>query len=349
MVCLGPMRRAVPLLLIAFLAVPAVADEGVLVRPDRRRSLDLTAVRLHFENDQALGWLGDTDRWYTAASGLEVTWQPAWAASLATRMPGARRFGPTRTGVGLVVGGQLYTPADIADPKPQDDDRPYAAYAWVGGFWQRSNRCLLDHLQLDLGAVGPSVGGEELQRTVHGWFGYVEPAGWSNQLEDELTIQAHVRRKWRLEPTSVRSLVRVQAIPQVGLSLGTVKRELDAGVLLRAGLNIPDDFGPARLVDPGTATSKRVVRGLSTQVFGRVSGRAVEHDLFLDGNTFRDSAHIDKESLVGELAAGFEVRYGFPGGSVAFLYSSTWQSEAFQGQGERHRYSTFTLSCRFLH
>lgn len=39
-------------------------------------------------------------------------------------------------------------------------------------------------------------------------------------------------------------------------------------------------------------------------VFVGVEGRAIAHNIFLDGNTFASSQHVDKKPFVGDLTAG---------------------------------------------
>ena len=50
--------------------------------------------------------------------------------------------------------------------------------------------------------------------------------------------------------------------------------------------------------------------GWSWYVFGRVGGRLVEHDMFLDGSNYDNpSLSVDKEPAVGEAQAGITASY----------------------------------------
>ena len=259
--------RALLILALALHASVAYADDEVLVRRERPR-LRLATVRFHYENDHNMKRLaGPSDRRYTAGIVGEVTWQPCWADRLVARMPGACRFGPARGGVGVTFGDLLFTPEATGRTDVVEDDRPYAAYVYAGMFLQRRNRRILDHLQLDVGGVGPSMGGERLQNEVHQFGGYVLSEGWQNQLDDELTVQTYLRRKWRFESTTVRDPVRVQAIPMAGLALGTVYRHLEAGMPSR----IDAAAGSSRPSSPGHPRERRG-RGQGAGPVGRHEG-----------------------------------------------------------------------------
>ena len=88
----------------------------------------------------------------------------------------------------------------------------------------------------------------------------------------------------------------------------------NAGAELRFGRQpLPDDFGTAPTLAQGVNTAP-------TRSFGgwrqpRVHGflafdaRYVVRDITLDGNTWRDSASVERESYVAELAIGFATHW----------------------------------------
>ena len=73
----------------------------------------------------------------------------------------------------------------------------------------------------------------------------------------------------------------------------------------RLGWNIPRDFGTSLIRPSGDSnaplsTQDPLVKsdhGFGLYVFGMVEGRAVLHNIFLDGNTFNHSHSIDKKIL----------------------------------------------------
>ena len=131
----------------------------------------------------------------------------------------------------------------------------------------------------------------------------------------------------------------MQLIPQVGFTLGTVNRHASAGALLRAGTNLPDDFGPGRIEEPAAATSlPRNEPG--AYLFVRVGGKAVEHDVFLEGNNYRSSHGVDPEPFVGDVQVGFGILWG----RFELGYSQTYHSRQFKSQRERDSFGGLTFS-----
>jgi hypothetical protein len=66
----------------------------------------------------------------------------------------------------------------------------------------------------------------------------------------------------------------------------------------------------------------------SWSVFAGLEGRAVGRNIFLDGNTFRDSPSVDKKYFVGDANIGVALTYG----RTQLTYTLNWRSEEFQGQ-----------------
>ena len=101
-------------------------------------------------------------------------------------------------------------------------------------------------------------------------------------------------------------------------SAGNVAILASAGATVRLGLNLPNDFGQQIIDAPasnngGLATA----RHWSIYAFTGANGRAVAHDITLDGNTFRGGPSVDRVPFVDDLIWGaaiqpcryFEVRY----------------------------------------
>lgn len=311
--------------------------------------------RIHWENDGSLLKRNNvTDRHYTSGAGLSLAYQPDWARELAPRVPFAEDFGPADYAAGFVVGQLIFTPENLVASPVLNDDRPYAGYLFAGAFWQRANAATLDHIQLDLGIVGPSSLAKDVQEFIHRNITGDDPNGWKNQLEDEPTAQLHLRKKWRfnLNPNSDISAGPVptdgfaaQLIPAAELALGTVYRHVEGGAVFRAGINLPDDFGPVRLDDLADGvTFATTRRGFGMYGFVRATARAVEHNLFLEGNTWKDSHGVEEEPLVGELEAGVAMHYRRGHWTYGLVYSQVHTTEEFKTQEGSDGYGTLTVS-----
>jgi len=79
-------------------------------------------------------------------------------------------------------------------------------------------------------------------------------------------------------------------------------------------------------------------------VFVGVDGQAVGRDVFLDGDLFRASAHVDKKVWLGEMEVGWAVIWH----GVRLSYTQTWQTASFKGQkGGLFNFGSLTGSVHF--
>ncbi len=209
---------------------------------------------------------------------------------------------------GLSFGQNFFTPSVISADPPDPRDRPYAGWLYVGAsLLQDTDKRMLEHLELQLGVVGPAALGEQVQRGWHDFVEGTEPRGWDAQLENEPGLVLSYERKWRLTLAGDGS-TGIDLIPELGGSLGNIFTYGEASVLLRVGRNLQADYGPAR-IRPGLSGTDYFNNDYLDGDFGiygfvGAQGRAVARNIFLDGNTFRSSASVDKEPLVADLQAG---------------------------------------------
>jgi len=310
-------RRAAAVIALIACTTPAFADPAT--------------ITIYSENDSPHYKPNNTtDRQYTNGAGGSIDWQPQWARDIAPHMPFAESFGHSEAhhyGAGIVFGQLMYTPDDITIAAPQPSDRPWGGYLFGGLYWQRvkPDRSVMDHIQLD------------------------DPQGWDNQLPDEPTFNFQLRRKWRaLSDTVDLGLgpMEYEMLPAVGLSLGTRLRQASLGAVGRIGWKLPDDFGPARLLDPGDATAT-YPDGWSGYLFGRLTGKAVQFDAMLDGTQFNGSPSVDRKPLVGEAQLGLQLAYRAANWHAALGYSQTFRTEQFEQQDGSHAFGAWTLAMSF--
>jgi len=317
------------------------------------------------DNDaQGLG--GNGDRWYTAGLRLQHD-VPVEApeggrpwfdeATLAVTgllelLPAGEDDGrPVFTTSSLVGGQQIFTPEDIETAAPVKDDRPYAGWLYAGvvrfDTWldpDAFTRRDVEHaVELDLGVVGPNAYGENAQSAAHQIFPSDEVNGWSNQLGNELGIVLRATRSSRdaYAGELTDGDLAFDAISQVGGALGNVDTHAGIGETLRLGWNLPRSFdlagGDRRRLLPGAARTED--EAASLYAFAGLTGRLVLHDIFLDGNTFRDSQSIDKETWVGSASVGVAWEWS----SFRLAYSLTQLSKEYEGQPDDQVYASITL------
>ena len=78
-------------------------------------------------------------------------------------------------------------------------------------------------------------------------------------------------------------------------------------------------------------------------IFIGAEGRGVARDLFLDGNTFRDSAHVERIPLVGDFQAGFSMSLH----EWRMTYTFVWRTDEFTTQQSRQDFGSLSFSRRF--
>lgn len=251
----------------------------------------------------------------------------------------------------FALGQNIYTPVDTEAYGLIEDDRPYAGwlYLGVGVVWK--NAVVRNSLVLDIGVVGPWSCGQETQRMIHDLRDFDHPNGWDNQLNNEVGFTLAYERMWRWPKHERRSGFDWEVLPHAGAAVGTVRTFANAGAELRAGLNLPDDFGTSS-IGPAATTSTPVdgLMGADRSWFDvgaygfvRVDGRAVARNIFLDGNTFSNSHSVNSNPFVADLSAGLAVNYK----NTKLSYALVYRTKEFKGQDESQVFGTVSLNWTF--
>lgn len=290
----------------------------------------------------------DVDRHYT--NGMGVVWvpdrdtpAPTWVMRLARLVPWFPNQGEIRHG--YAVGQSAFTPDDTDVTDPPLTDRPYAG--WLFGTVGVGTRTgdQLDLLVLNAGMVGPASLAKQTHQVIHGLIGASQPQGWDTQLGNELGLMATYQRSWRLP--AARTLIgnRLDLTPHLAATLGNVYTQANAGLTVRYGRHLPDDFGPPR-IQPGLLSSGEFTPptdGFNWYVFAGMEGRAVARNIFLDGNTFRDSRSVDKEKLIGDLQFGLVLDWK----DIRLSYTHVLRTPEFKNQKEDDDFGAFTVSMKY--
>lgn len=320
-------------LLLTLSSLPAFAQEEE--RPAGTFSLNL-------ENDLFSG----NDGHYT--HGMRLAWVPdqrkpvpKWAWDFAQLMPWFPHDGTIRYGYAL--GQSIFTPSDITVVDPPKGERPYAGWLYGSiGLGIETGR-VVDQFGLTVGVVGPAAMARQTQKWVHKQVGSDRPMGWDTQLKNELGVVATWQRSWRgIAKTEVfgRDL---DLGGHVGGALGNVFTYANTGLMLRYGPNLPNDYGPSR-IQPGLPGSADFAppRDFRWYAFAGVEARAVARNIFLDGNTFRDSRSVDKRRLVGDVQFGLVMDWR----DVRVSYTHVLRSKEFKGQDKRDVFGSLTFSFK---
>ncbi|MCW7754772.1 lipid A deacylase LpxR family protein [Desulfobotulus sp. H1] len=310
-------------------------------------------VSAYFENDTFYG----TDRDYT--NGIRFTYTAAHVpfASGATtekvhrlidRIP-VIGHGDSQRLFALSLGQNIYTADDTYSREYLPDERPYAGLSYLGFALLKRKDCHLSTWELGLGLVGKDSYAEDTQRVIHDWGGWSQPSGWEHQLRNEPVLQIFYTSHWRFASPQTRQGLGMDVLPRAGWGIGNGFTSLGGGMEVRAGWNLPRDFGNGH-IRPATETHLPLssedprfnppFRRVGVHLYGGASGSWVARNILLDGNTFRSSASVDKEMWVGNYSYGIGViLYRFK-----IVYGRVHSSREYKTQKEGQSYGTVHVS-----
>lgn len=263
-----------------------------------------------------------TDKHYTQGLRLSALSPPvgpdSWANDLfdwAQIFPTVFAPGGTRR-VSVFLGQSIFTPVNLDIKPPDPRDRPYGGWLYTGASFLQEAGNQLENFELDLGVVGPGAFGKEVQNDWHQFIGIHQARGWSSQIQNEPGMVLSYERLWRVPVPFLSRIDKgvedgVDIVPQLGGSGGNVFTYGEAGALLRIGRHLEADYGPVRIRPALSGTDyfnpEHLDGDLGFYVFAGAQGRVVACNIFLDGNTFRQSASVEHKTFVADLQAGVSV------------------------------------------
>lgn len=308
---------------------------------DRWITRDLT---LYWDNDGTVpNLIDDTDRYYTNAIKIELSFDPNLPAPLADRLT-PDTWSDTRFGIALALEQHIYTPNDLRRQNPPARDHPYAGYLALSLTLQRAEQHTHDSLELVLGIVGPAAAGETIQKWIHNTFPEeIFPLGWDNQLPNEPTINLNFTRTWRSDKADIAGL-HLDLLPQLGADLGTVRIAARSRMTARLGYNLPDTFGPPSILTQSDHTTARIAslpddKPFSLYLYTSLAVDLVARDIFIDGTAFASSRSAKREPLVATLSVGLVAQYK----SLYLGWTQHIQSERFERQPDQHHFGSLVF------
>ena len=300
-------------------------------------------------------WFTGTDRHYT--QGARILYlspdngMPGRLLGIAQSLPSVGfRLDTCRWG--LEVGQNMYTPTDIAQTALITNDWPYAGWSYIGAVLQRRGQScderipVLENIQLQLGMVGPAALAGQIQNWFHNINHFPLADGWANQLPNEPTLALKYERAWRLA-SSTPYAWDVDCIPHVGASLGNVETSARAGTMARVGWHLPDDFGVEPIDSLGIPAGGWSVGAnqhpWGFYLFAAAEGRAVAYNIFLDGDMFRQSPHVERNPYVAELYGGVAIRLD----RVEMAFTVFYLTREFVDQASPDAYGSVSAKLEF--
>ena len=285
---------------------------------------------LNIENDK---FGSGYDRDYT--NGLRLTWfnvgadQPFYVDWIDRLVP---TFEVNKTTSSYFsFGHNLYTPSDIDRATLDTRDRPYAAFVYGSAGVSTITDRHMDDTELTLGWIGPSAQGEFIQdkfhRLIHADY---QPHGWKHQLRDEPAVMLSWERSWPAYYTAdIGKKLHARFAPHAGLTLGNVYTYANAGFIIDlTPANLRWQTQPVRVrpAIPGSGYFE-YTDDHGWMAFLGYDARLMARNIFLDGNTWKDSHRVDKRPFVHDIALGAAYNHK----NFRISYTVNWRSREFEG------------------
>lgn len=280
-------------------------------------------LKINFDNDI----LDYTDRFYTNGIRIDII-SPAFSGNPLSKLLlpywGA---GTNHYGISLVQ--NMYTPSTTKTGGILYDDRPYAAYLYLGSFKITNDPIhkFRQTSELDLGIIGPWSFGEWVQRSFHNTVPTNnEPLGWEFQVQNDIVVNYNAVLEKGIWNTRAMDFNLVSSA-----SLGTLYTNVSGGFSFRTGWMNPyfANLGIAKRA----SLQRAGLRKSQFIFFIKGSGKLIGYDATLEGGLINHSSvytlSIDQITrMVFQTSAGFTITYnGFRIDAEQILLSPEFKHE----------------------
>jgi len=253
---------------------------------------------------------------------------PDWASSLARAVlaPGTRGDDIDGFAGHYEFGQEIYTPP-FRPPSSHAVMRPYAGWLYGRLAAENPGEHTAQSLSLDVGVLGPPSFAGPVQNAFHAVTGTgPQIGGWAHQLQFEPDFVLRYQDAWLLGDVAIDGRRVITIVPRGALLAGTVHAGADAGADVRVGYN---------LSHPWEGASRSL---LECYLVGGLQGSYVLRNLFLDGDTFRNSAHVGHVPFTSQHDVGVGVRAG----RVRIEYLAVTQGREYIGGPVARQYGAIT-------
>ncbi|MEP7154845.1 MAG: lipid A deacylase LpxR family protein [Betaproteobacteria bacterium] len=302
------------------------------------RPADNSWVALTLDNDV----ISHQDRHYT--SGIQVSF-PVSRDNLPDALRNSTLINQSAgSDIVAAFGQRIYTPFNITREIPDPSDRPYAGWLYLLTDLKIQGSDSVDHWVASVGVVGPLSIAHSTQHLIHRVLNQPMPKGWNAQLKNEAALLLGYERSWPAMWRGSAGEHQWDVSPRVGATVGNVFTYASTGVVARLGHNLPADLVGTRLSLAPFADSYRGGAGITSwYVWLGIEGRAIARNIFLDGNSGRDSARVPRENFGHDMLLGIAATWQSWTGNATFVR----RSKEFSGQANVDVFGQLTISFAY--
>ena len=235
------------------------------------------------------------------------------------------------------LGQAMVTPRDISKEIPDPNDAPYAGLLFFRSSYIVVDDNFADAVSLLIGVLGPASGAEKTQRLIHKITDSTEPKGWDSQLGNEPIGQISRTGVWRFASHETSP---VDMVLLANISLGNLESSAGGGLILRAGTGLQKSFSTAALLT-GRISNPMAIDG-GWYMYAGVTADYVHNQIFINGNTFRDSPSANLRHEQYGLYGGISYSWDNVSMSLSYQEGSALDTNATA----REEFGALTLAWR---
>lgn len=240
------------------------------------------------------------------------------------------------------IGHKMFTPNKPTVISINEHDRPFAGYLY-GNFGitnvYKTNKILTS--SVDIGVVGESAFGKELQNFIHRIYGLKTPSGWQYQVKDAFGINFG---------TEYISYIGKDSSEMYDISwvntanIGTVFTDISSGFYGRIG------FKPLQKLANSIAFKTNLnnentsdVREIESFLFIKPTVKYVFYDATIQGSFLNSTSEVTKELI--PVVFNIEIGIKFTANRVHFGYVFNYNTSQSEGlkHTNGHKYGTIAI------
>jgi lipid A 3-O-deacylase len=278
-----------------------------------------------YENDLFTG----TDRYYTQGSIVEFM-HPVLKRSPLSKL--LLRVVHLQQEENFISFRQdVFTPKSIRNKMLDSTDRPYAGtFFFSQKVISRRHHATLT-TSLDLGCIGPSALGEQMQKFIHAHTNNAEPIGWENQVANSFIANYNLWYEY-----NIGGLKWINLAAEAGGKAGILYTNASAGLTLRIG----------KMRQHFVVYKPRPIP--KWELYGTIGGNAtyVYHNAVIQGVPWSKSVHVLSADKIERIVYKLNAAITFSFKRISLIYTSSFISPEIKG-GLPHGWGGINFVYRF--